>query len=71
MQSADPEKRRRFAQSPQLYLKEELSSAISENDVEQFFIETEQYSARVPDIGVSSASAVHSINGGRPRRRSA
>ena len=54
MQSADPEKRKRFAQSPQLYLKEELSGVLSDSEVEHLFIETEQYSERVLDVGVWS-----------------
>src|SRR5205807_3144143 len=41
-------------QSPQLYLKEALSTSLAEEDVELLFIETEQYSARVIDIGVWS-----------------
>jgi hypothetical protein len=52
MQSADPETRKRFAQVPQLYLKEALSKTLAPDDVEQLFIETEQYSSRVLDIGI-------------------
>jgi hypothetical protein len=52
MQSADAETRKRFAQVPQLYLKEALSTTLVPDDVEQLFIETEQYSSRVLDIGV-------------------
>jgi hypothetical protein len=52
MQSADAETRKRFAQIPQLYLKEALSKTFAPDDVEQLFIETEQYSSRVLDIGV-------------------
>jgi hypothetical protein len=54
MQKADPESRKRFAQVPQVYLKEALSKSLTADDVEQLFIETEQYSARVIDIGVWS-----------------
>jgi HJR/Mrr/RecB family endonuclease len=52
MQGADAEMRKRFAQAPQLYLKEQLSRVLSETEVELLFIETEQYSARVLDVGV-------------------
>lgn len=52
MQRADPETRKRFVQSPQLYLKEALASELAEDEVEQLFIETEQYSARVIGIGL-------------------
>jgi hypothetical protein len=54
MQQADPQTRKRFAQSPQRYLKEALADALSDEDVERLFIETEQYSARVIDIGIWS-----------------
>lgn len=52
VQRADAETRKRFVQSPQLYLKDALSEKLSDDDVEQLFIETEQYSARVIDVGV-------------------
>jgi hypothetical protein len=52
VQRADAETRKRFVQSPQLYLKEALSPNLSDDDVELLFIETEQYSARVIDVGV-------------------
>jgi hypothetical protein len=52
MQCADPETRKRFAQAPQRHLKEALSTILSDDDVEQLFIETEQYSARVIDVGL-------------------
>lgn len=52
MQRADSEARKRFVQSPQLYLKEALASELAEDEVEQLFIETEQYSARVIGIGI-------------------
>jgi HJR/Mrr/RecB family endonuclease len=51
-QGADAETRKRFVQSPQLYLKEQLSETLSDEDVEQLFVETEQYSARVIDVGI-------------------
>jgi len=52
MQRADAETRKRFAQTPQVYLKEALSNSLSEDEIERLFIETEQYSARVIDVGV-------------------
>jgi SNF2 family DNA or RNA helicase len=52
MQRADPESRRRFVQASQLYLKEALSTVLADDEVERLFVETEQYSARVIDIGV-------------------
>ena len=52
MQRADAESRRRFVQAPQLYLKEALSKVLADDEVERLFVETEQYSARVIDIGV-------------------
>jgi hypothetical protein len=52
MQLSDPETRKRFAQKPQLYLKEALSGSLSDDEIERLFVETEQYSARVVDIGV-------------------
>jgi superfamily II DNA or RNA helicase len=51
-QRGDAETRKRFAQAPQLYLKEALSKTLYESDLEQLFVETEQYSARVVDVGV-------------------
>jgi len=51
-QVADAETRKRFVQMPQLYLKEALSEGLPDDDVEQLFVETEQYSARVIDVGV-------------------
>jgi hypothetical protein len=52
MQLADAPTRKRFVQKPQLYLKEALSDSLSEEEIERLFIETEQYSERVVDIGV-------------------
>jgi superfamily II DNA or RNA helicase len=52
MQQADAETRKRFVQAPQLYLKEALGDKLADDEVEQIFIETEQYSARVTGIGV-------------------
>jgi hypothetical protein len=52
MQRADAESRKRFVQAPQLYLKEALSKILADDEVERLFVETEQYSARVIDIGV-------------------
>jgi SNF2 family DNA or RNA helicase len=52
LQDSDSATRRRFAQSPQLFLKEALSETLSESDVEHLFVETEQYSSRVIDVGV-------------------
>jgi superfamily II DNA or RNA helicase len=52
MQRANAESRRRFVQAPQLYLKEALSKVLADDEVERLFVETEQYSARVIDIGV-------------------
>jgi hypothetical protein len=51
-QRGDAETRRRFAQQPHLYLKEAISETLSDGDIEHLFVETEQYSARVVDIGV-------------------
>jgi SNF2 family DNA or RNA helicase len=55
MQLADAPARKRFAQKPQLYLKEALFGILTEEEVERLFIETEQYSERVVDIGVWAA----------------
>ena len=52
MQLADTEARKRFVQAPQLYLKESLSNILADDEIERLFVETEQYSARVIDIGV-------------------
>lgn len=52
MQGADHETRRSFARSPQRFLKEALSESLSDDEVERLFIETEQYSERVVDIGI-------------------
>jgi SNF2 family DNA or RNA helicase len=51
MQRADAEARRQFVRSPRLFLKEILSELL-DSEIESLFIETEQYSARVIDIGV-------------------
>jgi hypothetical protein len=52
MQRADPETRKRFARSPQAYIREALGDRIDEAALETLFIETEQYSERVVDIGL-------------------
>ncbi len=52
MQRGDAETQKRFVQSPQLYLKEALSESLSDDDVENLFVETEQYSGRVIDVGL-------------------
>ncbi|MET3912102.1 hypothetical protein ABID59_006472 [Bradyrhizobium sp. S3.3.6] len=52
VQRADAATRKRFVQSPQLYLKEGLSESITEDEIDALFIETEQYSARVVDVGI-------------------
>ena len=52
MQLSDAETRKRFAQTPQLYLKEALADEFAEDEVEQLFIETEQYSERVIGVGL-------------------
>ena len=52
MQRADPEARKRFARSPQAYIREALGDWIDEPALETLFIETEQYSERVVDIGL-------------------
>jgi SNF2 family DNA or RNA helicase len=54
MQRADDETRKRFARSPQLYLREALGDKIDDRALESLFIETEQYSERVIDIGLWS-----------------
>jgi hypothetical protein len=52
MQHADTETRRRFIRSPQLYLREALGENVDEANLETLFVETEQYSERVVDIGL-------------------
>ena len=52
MQSADLKERKQFARAPQLFLKETLAGILSDEDVERLFVETEQYSARVIDLGI-------------------
>jgi hypothetical protein len=52
MQRADPETRKRFVRSPQTYIREALGNQIDEPTLETLFIETEQYSERVVDIGL-------------------
>ena len=47
MQRAGSEARKKFARTPQLYLKDALAGVLSDDDIERLFIETEQYSARV------------------------
>jgi hypothetical protein len=63
MQRADAETRKRFARSPQLYLKEALANVLSDDDVERLFIETEQYSERVIDVGIWSPPVLPWIKG--------
>jgi hypothetical protein len=58
MQGADAATRKRFAQKPQLYLKEALADKLSHDEVECLFIETEQYSERVIDIGIWSPPVI-------------
>jgi hypothetical protein len=45
---------KRFVQKPQLYLEEALSEFLADDEIEKLFVETEQYSARVVDVGVWS-----------------
>lgn len=52
MQRGDAETRKRFVQSPQLYLKEALGENLADDEVERIFVETEQYSARVTGVGI-------------------
>lgn len=52
MQGASAESRKRFVQAPLLYIKEALSNTLADDEVEHLFVETEQYSARVIDVGV-------------------
>jgi hypothetical protein len=52
MQGAAAESRKRFVQAPLLYIKEALSNILADDEVEHLFVETEQYSARVIDVGV-------------------
>jgi hypothetical protein len=54
MQRADSDTRKKFARTPQVYLKEALTGTLSDDDIERLFIETEQYSARVIDVGIWS-----------------
>jgi hypothetical protein len=63
MQRADSETRKRFARSPQLYLKEALANVLSDDDIERLFIETEQYSERVIDVGIWSPPVLPWIKG--------
>jgi SNF2 family DNA or RNA helicase len=44
--------RKRFARSPQLYLREALGDQVDERALAALFIETEQYSERVVDVGL-------------------
>jgi superfamily II DNA or RNA helicase len=52
VQRAPSDIRRNFARNPQVYLKDALGDEVAEATIEQLFIETEQYSRRVIDIGV-------------------
>lgn len=52
LQLSDDEIRKKFARAPQLYLKEALHDRYDDNAIEHLFIETEQYSERVVDIGL-------------------
>jgi hypothetical protein len=54
VQVSDDDARKRFARSPQLYLKEALVGRYDDSAVEHLFIETEQYSRRIVDIGLWS-----------------
>ncbi|UPK02824.1 SNF2-related protein [Bradyrhizobium sp. 170] len=63
MQRADSDTRKRFARTPQVYLKEALAGALSDDDIEKLFIETEQYSARVIDVGIWSPPVLPWIKG--------
>lgn len=51
VQLSGADARRRFAKSPQLFLREELRNSVDEAALETLFIETEQYSERVVDVG--------------------
>lgn len=63
MQGADSDTRKKFVRTPQLYLKEALAGVLSEDDIEKLFIETEQYSARVIDVGIWSPPVLPWIKG--------
>jgi superfamily II DNA or RNA helicase len=52
VQGAPSEIRRNFARNPQAYLKQALGEEIAEAAIEPLFIETEQYSRRVIDVGL-------------------
>lgn len=52
MQSADVATRKSFAKNPQLFLKDRLGDRLSDEYIEGLFVETEQYSERVVDIGI-------------------
>jgi hypothetical protein len=52
LQDSDPEIKRRFAQNPQLFLKEALSDKFSDSEAERLFVETEQYSSRIINVGI-------------------
>jgi SNF2-related domain/Helicase conserved C-terminal domain/Restriction endonuclease len=52
LQLSDDAIRKQFARAPQLYLKEALHDRYNDNAIEHLFIETEQYSERVVDIGL-------------------
>ncbi len=52
VQKADAETRRTFAKNPQVYLKQALAEQFDESVIERMFIPTEEYSARVIDLGL-------------------
>ncbi|MBF0093859.1 MAG: restriction endonuclease [Alphaproteobacteria bacterium] len=52
VQRSDAETRRKFARSPQAFLKDALAGRFDEAAIERMFIPTEEYSARVLDLGL-------------------
>lgn len=57
MQEADAESRKRFARNPQSFIREEFFSyrdanPIAEEDIESLFVETQQFSDRVKELGL-------------------
>ncbi|MEO5375742.1 MAG: hypothetical protein H7840_15995 [Alphaproteobacteria bacterium] len=52
VQRSDAETRRKFARNPQAFLKDALAGRFDEAAIERMFIPTEEYSARVLDLGL-------------------
>ena len=52
VQRSDPETRRKFVRNPRVYFREILEDKFDEETIESIFVETEEYSARILDIGL-------------------